>query len=166
MPQKRKYSDNDRMAAFDLFCEGLQPKHVAEKMGWSRSAVSRLKASKWPEDWDKARAERNRKKVEIIEKKGLDNLGQSLRRRQARINNMQIASSNAFVKKAMADQIGADVAAETFAEMCRLESELYVPPDQLHGPKGRFGIAAASTSDGSSVVLGFMESVYKDTRED
>lgn len=80
MPQIKKYDDEFRMNAFNLYCEGKSPKQIAEILNVSNLVIKRLKNKKFPMDWEKGRTERVSKKVDFVQNNSLGSIEEMLAR--------------------------------------------------------------------------------------
>lgn len=133
MPQTKKYDDEFRMKAFDLYCEGKTPKQIAKVMGVTNLVIKRIKMQKFPKSWEQGRAERVLKKTEKIEKFALGSLLQVRVRLQERFMNLHEAAYKLLLQRIKNGEIDTETLVNAFFRLGEEELKLYVPLDVLFG---------------------------------
>lgn len=135
MPQIKKYDDEFRMNAFNLYCEGKSPKQIAGILNVSNLVIKRLKNKKFPMDWDQGRAERVLKKVDFVQNNALRSIEEMLARHQQILSEIYEKMAKLLCKKANQGKINDRVAMNCFFKAIREEQKLYLPLLLIHSPK-------------------------------
>ena len=148
-----------------LWASGKSIRAVEKEIGVSAQCVVNWKKKNQPGDWEKYRELLQANMLQKFEEATLLSITNMRTRQQKRIDNMQIASMNAFVGKVKEAKVTGETAAETFAEMIRLETSLYVAPEQAIQTRGGSMTAAAAvkTGEGAVEVLVAMNQLFEET---
>jgi|JI10StandDraft_1071094.scaffolds.fasta_scaffold55819_6 transposase len=134
MPQNKKYDDEFRMKCFDLYCEGMTSKQIAKILGVSSAAIRRLKNKKFPQDWEKGRAERVTKKVDFVQKYAVSSLEEMLARHQRMFAEISEKTAKLLCQRATNGELEDRIMVDTFFKAMEEERKLYVPLLLLYAP--------------------------------
>lgn len=165
MPQKRKYDEATRMRIFDLYCEGKQFAQITEETGVNKRYISAQKYNKWPEDWDKARAERVRKKAEIVEEQALERFEAAHARLQRMYRSVSSHAAGQLQRKAAKDLLPDDIALEAMLKSGEEERKLYLPVADalgLNKPQAGMSFAAMVKGGGEIGVLANLNKLFEE----
>lgn len=165
MPLPRKYSDEFRMECFDLYCGGMSPSKIAQKMGVTGKTIQRLKAAKWPDNWDKCRAQRVAKQVELIQETALESIEKIRARHSKKLQSAIDLAIHLLARKARDGTLNEITAQQVLFKAMAEEQKLHLPLEDVHVTKdSKFGgaVGAFAKPTGEVGVLMTLNKMFEE----
>jgi len=158
--KKRKYGDEIRMAAFDMFCEGKGVSEIAKELKMHHQAIQRLKNQNWPESWAEARLKRVEAKTKKIEEEALEKFENVQARLQKTWRAVSNAAAGKLIRAAQANTLDDDIALEALVAAGKEELKLYLPLDQQF-QQNQISVGAFAKPTGEIGVIAALNQVFE-----